>query len=99
MADNTTLLDEIGALIEAPSVDRADVERTLTDGYAHALTLEVERSRLQKRLAELTRSLQRDDAAARTGELRALARRLEGVAGELARLRARLAELRRRASR
>jgi len=95
----TTILDEIGALIDAPSVDRAHVERTLTDGYAHALNLEAEQWRLKKRVEEITHALQRqDDADARTKELRALSRRLDGTAGDLSRLRTRLAELRTRVS-
>ena len=95
----TTLLEEIGALIEAPSVDREHVERTLTDGYAHALTLEAERSRLQKQVDRLTRDLQNNGPPTRTTELRSLAGRLDGTAGDLSRLRSRLAELRRRVSR
>lgn len=95
----TALLEEIGALIEAPSVDREHVERTLTDGYAHALTLEAERWRLQKQVDRITRDLQKSGAPARTTELRSLGSRLDGIVGELSRLRARLAELRRRVSR
>jgi len=98
MGEMTALLEEIGALIEAPKVDRAHVERTLTDGYAHALTLEAERTRLQKRVDEMTRDLRGDAVSVRTTELRSLARELDGTSGELSRLRARLAELRRRAS-
>ncbi len=93
------ILDEIGALIDAPNVDRAHVERALTDGYAHALNLEAEQWRLKKRVEEITHALQRpDNAATRTKELRALSRRLDGTAGELSRLRGRLAELRTRVS-
>jgi hypothetical protein len=95
----SALLEEIGALIDAPSVDREHVERTLTDGYAHVLSLEAERWRLQRRVEEIAHGLRPDDAAAPTIELRALARRLDGSADELSRLRARLAELRSRVSR
>jgi hypothetical protein len=90
----TSLLDEIHSLIDAPAVDRDHLERTLTDGYAHALTLETERTRLEKRLGAL---MQHGDSAEKAQELTALAKRLEGNAGELSRLRAILAQLRRRA--
>jgi hypothetical protein len=89
----TPLLDEIHSLMDAPSVDRALLERTLTDGYAHALSLETERSRLEKRVGEV---MQDGDSAAKLRELTALAKRLDSNAGELARLRDVLAQLRRR---
>lgn len=85
----TSLLGEIHSLIDAPSVDRDHVERTLTDGYAHALSLETERSRLEKQLSAV---MQSGDSA----EISALAKRLDGNAGELSRLREVLAQLRRR---
>jgi hypothetical protein len=90
----TSLLDEIHALIDAPVVDRDHLERTLTDGYAHALTLETERTRLEKRVALV---MQDGDSAEKAQELTELAKRLDGNAGELSRLRAVLAQLRRRA--
>jgi hypothetical protein len=93
----TTLLDEISALMDAPNVDRARVERTLTDGYAHALALEAERVRLQKRVQTVTEGLNRGDGAIKTRELTALARQLDGNAVDLSNLRGVLAALRRRA--
>jgi UDP:flavonoid glycosyltransferase YjiC (YdhE family) len=90
----TSLLDEIHSLIEAPDVDRDHVERTLTDGYAHALSLETERSRLEKQLNEV---MQRGNSAEKAQELTALAKRLDGNAGQLSRLRETLAQLKRRA--
>jgi hypothetical protein len=89
----TTLLDEINALIDAPSVDRSDVERTLTDGYAHALSLETERTKIEKHVNEV---MQRGNSTDKAQELTQLAKRLEGNAGELARLREVLSRLRRR---
>lgn len=89
----TSLLDEIRSLIEAPTVDRDHVERTLTDGYAHALSLETERSRLEKRVNEV---MQTGNSAEMAQELTALAKRLDGNAGELSRLREVLAKLKRR---
>jgi UDP:flavonoid glycosyltransferase YjiC (YdhE family) len=91
----TSLLDEINSLIDAPDVDRDHVERTLTDGYAHALSLETERSRLEKQLNEVMLS---GNSAEKAQELTALAKRLDGNAGQLARLREVLAQLKRRTS-
>ena len=87
----TSLLDEIRSLIDAPTVDRDHVERTLTDGYAHALSLETERTRLEKQLSAVMQ-------AGDSNEITALAKRLDGNAGELSSLRAILAQLRRRTS-
>ena len=70
------LLDEISSVISDPRADRAQVERTLTDGYAHALALEAERSRLRKRVDEVTQGLGRDRSGEKAQELSALARRL-----------------------
>jgi predicted short-subunit dehydrogenase-like oxidoreductase (DUF2520 family) len=95
----TTLLDEISALMVASDVDRERVERTLTDGYAHALHLEVERVRLQRRIDELTTALRRGDAGVKTRELSALSKLLDGNAADLMKLREILAELRRSAKR
>jgi hypothetical protein len=94
----TPLLDEITSLIDAPTVDRALVERTLTDGYAHALALETERSRLQRRVGAVTKELQRRTSVEQAQELIALVKKLDGNAGDLLRLRDVLAQLRRRAS-
>ena len=86
----TPLLDEIHSLIEAPTVDRDHLERTLTDGYAHALSLETERTRLEKQLNEVMRQ------GSSAEELSALSQRLDGNAGELSQLRQVLAQLKRR---
>ena len=99
MAEMTTLLDEISALIDAPRVDRERVERTLTDGYAQALNLETERVRLQRRVTELTQGLNRGDGTVKARELTALAKKLDGNAVDLSQLRSVLAALKRRASR
>lgn len=90
----TSLVDEINALIAAPSVERGNLERTLTDGYAHALSLETERSKLEKRVNEV---MQHGNSAEKAQELTQLAKRLDGNADELARLRGLLMKLRRRA--
>jgi hypothetical protein len=75
----------------APYLDR--VEQTLTDGYAHALQLEGERWRLQRRLGEIAASLDTGG----TRELPRLARRLSTTDVDLARLRGMLSTLKRRA--
>ncbi len=95
VAEMTMLLDQINAVIADGTADREQIERTLTDGYAHALTLESERLRLQKRVDELTH---RQDSGADAKELKLLARELDGNALDLATLRRALAELRRSAA-
>jgi hypothetical protein len=92
----TELLDKIHALIET-SGDLVLIERTLTDGYAYAHSLEAERWRLEKRISEGAQDLQRGDLAENAVELSTLARRLDGNADDLAELRTLLAELRRHA--
>lgn len=93
----TELLDKITALISAPARDLEAIERTLTDGYAHALSLEAEKWRLEKRISEVAQSLQRGDTARKARELAVLARRVEGSAGDLSALRSVLSDLRRHA--
>ena len=92
VAEMNALLDEIAAVISDDSADQAQIERTLTDGYAHALTLESERLRLEKRIGELT---ERRGSKA-TQEVAMLNRELDGTSGNLATLRSTLAELRKR---
>jgi hypothetical protein len=89
------LHDRISELIAAPERDSERIDRTLTDGYAHALTLEAERWRLERRLSEAAQNLQPGDPAEKTVELSEIARRLDGYTGELGDLRGRLSELRR----
>jgi predicted nucleic acid-binding Zn-ribbon protein len=93
----TELLEKISALITAPTRDLETIERTLTDGYAHALSLEAEKWRLEKRINEVAQSLQRGDTAKKARELCLLAQRVEGSIGDLTTLRALLADLRRHA--
>lgn len=90
------LLDQINALVTAPQPDAGQVERTLTDGYAQALSLEAEKWRLEKRRAEVADEIHRGDMAQKAAELAAIARRLDGNAHDLVRLRALLVKLRRR---
>ena len=87
--------DEIAKLLRmpengagAPSLDA--IESTLTDGYAEALALEAERSRIERRLGEVARDA---DDAADVREFAQLSDRLEAADGELARLRSLLRNL------
>jgi hypothetical protein len=91
----TELIEKIQDLITTSDRDLDRIERTLTDGYAQALSLEADRLRLERRLAELAQGIQRGDTAKKARELSALAKRLDGTGGDLVRLRALLVQLRR----
>ena len=93
----TELLQQISDLISGSDRDLDRIERTLTDGYAHALTLEAEKWRLEKRMREVAESLDGSEPGDLTQELTSLVRRLDGNAGELSELRGRLGDLRRHA--
>jgi hypothetical protein len=93
----TELLAQINALISAPTCDLEAIERTLTDGYAQALSLEAEKWRLEKRINEVAQSLPRGDTAAKARELAALAKRVETSIIDLTSLRLLLMDLRRHA--
>jgi len=93
----TEIVDQIEHLIAAPAGDLGQIERTLTDGYAYALSLEAERLRLERRISEVTHGLERGDTAEKARELSALTERVDGNSGDLVRLRALLGELRRHA--
>jgi hypothetical protein len=99
MTGSEGLLDEISTLLAGPEArdDPAQLERTLTDGYAHALSLEAEKWRLEKQIGKVTAAVGRGDLASRD-ELTALARRLEVQDGSLSQLRALLVRLRQRHS-
>ncbi|HEU5371089.1 MAG TPA: hypothetical protein VFU51_01740 [Gaiellaceae bacterium] len=94
----TELLDRIQTLIDSEASDLDQIERTLTDGYAAALSLEAERWRIERRIAEVTHGIQRGDVAKKARELASLSKRLNGNETKLSRLRAVLKELRRHAS-
>jgi len=91
------LHEQISALINTPEGDLDEIERTLTDGYAHVLELEAEKWRLEKRMREVAESLDGSEPGDLTQELTSLVRRLDGNAGELSELRGRLGDLRRHA--
>jgi hypothetical protein len=91
----TELLNQIQDIIASSARDLDQIERTLTDGYAHALSLEAEKWRLEKRIGEVAQGIQRGDMAKKAQELAALAKRLDGNDGDLIALRGMLGELRR----
>jgi hypothetical protein len=86
------LHDEIADLLRlpedgtgAPSLDA--IESTLTDGYAEALALEAERTRIERRVGEVVRDAGEVSAHSTAAELAALSERLDTADGELTRLR------------
>ena len=96
--DLLTLSDRITLLIDtresaSSATLLAEMEHTLTDGYARALELEGERWRLEKQIGELTARIAEGDEVI---DLRDLVARLGEADRELGRLRGLLAALRRR---
>ena len=100
--DFGTLCSELGSLIERPpardKASRAHLERTLTDGYASALSLEGERLRLERRIGEVAAQLGERKQGAKADELAELSLQLSRASGDLEHLRALLVTLRRRSS-
>ena len=93
---------EIRILLDAPAHGAgapplARLEDTLTAGYAHALALEAERWRLERRIAEVAAELD-DESSLRGSELRKLSRSLKSANTDLTKLRALLGSLRDRAN-
>jgi chromosome segregation ATPase len=95
----TELLHTIQTMISSETDDLAQIERTLTDGYAQALELEGEKLRLERRLIQITQRIDRGDTDENARELASLAKSIDGQQGALARLRAQLTELRHYADR
>ncbi len=100
--DRTALIHDIRSLMQAPAdgVHAPDLERlehTLTDGYAHALGLESERLRLERRLGRITDDHGADPKTL-AREITALTKRLRDTDFNLRELRLLLDTLRRRAS-
>jgi hypothetical protein len=94
--------EEIAELLDLPQTGagaptRARVEDTLTDGYARALALEAERSRLERSLGDVAREARNGDASEVASRIAALSERLTSANGELTRLRALLERLHDRA--
>ena len=104
MASNPipALLEQIDQLLTASSspdepATLARLERTLTDGYAHALSLEAERLRLERRMSELAGELHDGNREQKAEELVQVSRRISLAGDEIDHLRTTLAELRARA--
>src|SRR4051812_39764109 len=95
----TELLQTIQTMISSETDDLAQIERTLTDRYAHALELEGDKLRLERRVAEIPQRITRGDTAQPARELASPAKSIAGKRGALARLRAQMSELRRYADR
>jgi hypothetical protein len=98
------VLQQIEELLSAPSSGAdaptlARMEDTLTEGYAQALALEAERWRLERRLAEVARTVgdPSPGVSSFAEELSLLAKRLTSADGELTNLRTVLGSLRDRA--
>ena len=92
------VIDEIQELLTAPQPKEADaylerLESTLTAGYAHALQLEGERWRIERRIGELAARLADDEVDPHADELVELARRLTAANEDIASLRAALESL------
>jgi ABC-type phosphate transport system auxiliary subunit len=97
------LLEQIDELLATPSSPEergvlAHIERTLTDGYAHALSLEAKRLRLERRMSELAGELHEGNQELKAQELTQLSRQLAQNGVELDRLRGTLSQLRERAT-
>jgi septation ring formation regulator EzrA len=96
------LLEQIDELLAATSPEEPDVlahiERTLTDGYAHALSLEAKRLRIERRMSELAGELHEGNQELKAKELGQLSRQLMQNGAELDQLRGTLSQLRERAT-
>jgi chromosome segregation ATPase len=100
--DFSTLCGELDALIEGPPAHdeaaRARLERTLTDGYARAHSLEAEQLRIERRIGELASEMSDRDREHKADELAELSLQLSRASADLRHLRKLLADARRRIS-
>jgi uncharacterized protein involved in exopolysaccharide biosynthesis len=97
-----TVIERIRSLLAAPAEGRdaplrEDLEATLTEGYAEALTLDAERLRLEREIDQLTRELAHGGQN-RPEELRELMSQLADAEDDLAALRELRVDLRQRAA-
>ena len=95
------LTQDILELLDAPEpaettsfLERLDA--TLTAGYAHALQLEAERRRLERRIGEIAAKLEDDGHGPDVDELAGLGRRLVSANENIVSLRRLLTDLRHR---
>jgi hypothetical protein len=90
---------EIEALLDdAGKTPLAELEHTLTAGYAAALELEAERMRSERKIAQAAALLGDGEGKGKAEEIARLARRLNAADKDLARLRTLLETLRGHAS-
>jgi hypothetical protein len=97
--DTNEICAEIAALLREPVGYGAEsmlarIERTLTDGFAHALALEGEQRRLEHRITDAAGALHEGDRDVKADELTELSDRLGSARAEVRRLREQLAALR-----
>lgn len=97
------VVDDIRDLLATPGSAASKtflehVDSTLTDGYAHALQLEGERGRIERRIAEVVAGLPADVDQDHEPELVELAERLRTSNEDIETLRALLTSLRERRS-
>jgi hypothetical protein len=97
------VIDDIRELLAAPKTAAAQpfldrLDTTLTDGYAHALQLEAERWRIERRIADVVAALPAGCDRKHEPELMSLAERLTSANENIAALRALLRSLRDRRS-
>src|ERR1700741_178440 len=83
------MLDAPASSDEAPTLER--MEETLTDGYAQALALEAERSRIERRIGEVASTA--DERSGLAEELTALAGQMRTADRDLRKLPAALRPL------
>jgi hypothetical protein len=91
--------DDIRELLTAPEPSETTpflerLDATLTAGYAHALQLEAERWRLERRIGDVAAGLENHHDGADVNELASLARKLASVNEKVASLRTLLTSLR-----
>ena len=100
MEELEPLFTAIATLLEGDERDDdpARLERTLTDGYAQALTLEAERTVLERQVLRLSLELDENGDATLT-KVKDLARRLHDCDESSERLRGELGRLKRRHAR
>jgi chromosome segregation ATPase len=97
------VIDKIRSLLATPNSAEPTsflelVDSTLTEGYAHALQLEAERGRIERRIGELIAALPSETSELRASELAELSERLTSANESIASLRALLDSLRERRS-
>jgi len=103
LRDENILLDEIRDLLREPAAggtfpSLVRIEDTLTAGYARALALEAERTRLERSVSEVAKRIGGGDTTRQAEQLASLTRSVEQTDARLATLRPMLLALKRRAS-